>query len=311
MLVTTGAAGTVYTVQPFLDPSAGTKDSSYTDIITISQTNAPQPGMLIGNVSRTGAGAGSGKIACIVNKDFDYRVFCTGQSPTNNQYPYTTTFVVQTNRPASYVRVPKNPAVGTYDDFCIAKYGMANDGNGNAISSRTALPWTTIARGNGVAGDGGAITACQAIGPGYDLISNVEWQTVAREVETAYSNNQYLNWSNGSNTGSDYLNMGNSGLDGVYYHDTGTGSGLAADVDSNPCSGITGHPGCAANTSSDWAYKRTFQLSNGNVVWDFSGNDGPGSRTPTRVRAQTPMYPFLRGQVAFRQIWGPAGNYRR
>ena len=95
--------------------------------------------MLIGTVTRTGAGAGTGKISCIVNKDFDFRVFCTGQSPSNIQYPYTTTFVVQTTCPTNYVRVPKNPAVGTNDDFCIAKYEMANDGSGNAISSETAL----------------------------------------------------------------------------------------------------------------------------------------------------------------------------
>ena len=96
---------------------------------------------------------------------FDVRVVCTGQSPTANNYPYTTTFIIPVSCPAGYVRVPKNPTIGANDDFCIAKYEMGNDGSGHAISSATANPWTSIIRGNGY-GDGGAIAACEAVGAG-------------------------------------------------------------------------------------------------------------------------------------------------
>ena len=58
----------------------------------------------------------------------------------------------------------------------------------------------------------------ESLGAAYDLITNAEWQTVAREVETAYSAVSYLNWSNGSNTASNYLNMGNMGLDGNLFY---------------------------------------------------------------------------------------------
>ena len=95
-------------------------------------------------------------------------------------------FVADNNCPANYVRVPYNSTVGTTADFCLAKYEMADAsgvGTGPALSTTStttpiANPWVNIARGNGP-GDGGAIAMCQAIGSGYDLISNAEWQTVA------------------------------------------------------------------------------------------------------------------------------------
>ena len=105
--VTTDATGLYFTVQPYAIGNVTALDTSYTDTIHISQTNIPTNGMLIGTVTRTGTGAGTGKVACIVDKDFDFRVFCTGQSPSNNQYPYTTIFVVQTNCPANYVGYPR------------------------------------------------------------------------------------------------------------------------------------------------------------------------------------------------------------
>ena len=69
-----------FTVQPYSDPSAGTIDSSYTDTIALSQVNSPQNGMLLGNVTRTGSGAGSGKIACAANKGSELVLSCAGQS---------------------------------------------------------------------------------------------------------------------------------------------------------------------------------------------------------------------------------------
>ena len=258
---------------------------------------------------RTGAGAGTGSVSCIVNKDFDVRVICSGLSPSNNNYPYTITFTVPGSCPTNYVRVAKNFAVGTYHDFCVAKYEMGNDGSGNAISSQTANPWTSIIRGNG-GGDGGAIDQCQKLGTGYDLITNAQWQTIARDIENAYSGGSYLNWSNGANTGSNYLNMGNMGADGNYYYNTSTDSGIAADVDTNPCSGITAHPNCATNTSSDWAYKRTHQLSNGNIIWDMGANDWTWVKDNNTTTQGSNNYasqaPWTSGLQA---MWGPAGTY--
>ena len=317
VLVTTDSTGEVYTIQPYLNPSTATIDSSYTDTITITGANTPQNGMLIGTVTRTGTGAGTAKVACIVNMDFDFRVVCTGQTPANtHQYPYNTTFVIQRNCPANYVRVPKNPAVGTYTDFCVAKYEMGADIHYNATSSQTAIPWNSVTRPT-------AISLCQGIGTGYDMITNAEWQTVAREIETAYStasdiygNTGYLNWSGGCNpafsscSGQPYLNMGNNGQNGPTYAQPGSYQGLAADVDTNPCSGMTAYPNCANNTSSDWAFKRTFELSNGNIIWDFAGNNWTWVKddisTTQGANGLAQSAPWNSGTQS---TWGPAGNY--
>ena len=97
-LVTSNAAGTQFSVTLYLNPGTGTMDTSgasYTDTIYVTTANTPQPGMLLGSVVRTGSGAGSGKLACIVNKSVDTRVICSGQSPSGNSYPYTLTFMME------------------------------------------------------------------------------------------------------------------------------------------------------------------------------------------------------------------------
>ena len=174
----------------------------------------------------------------------------------------------------------------------------------------TLYPWVSITQTQ-------AESACEALGPGYDLMTNAEWQTVAREVENAYSeaadiygNTGYLNWSHGLNTGSNYLNGGNSSGS---YSNGSTFSGIPADVDTNPCSGMAAYPNCAKNTSSDWYQKRTFELSNGNIVWDFAGNDYTWVKdtlTNQGGNGHAQSAPWSSGAETNPQAaWGPAGNY--
>ena len=91
--VTTDSTGMYFTVNPLSSPSTLGIDASYTDTIHLTQMNYPQNGMAIGSITRTGTGAGSGNIACVLNRSLDVRVICTGQSPFNSSYPYTITFV--------------------------------------------------------------------------------------------------------------------------------------------------------------------------------------------------------------------------
>ena len=91
--VSSNSTGSIFTVQLYSDPGAGTINGAYTDTITITSTNSPQKGMMIGTVTRLTGGTGA--IACIVNKSLDMRVICTGQSPANNPYPYTVAFVAE------------------------------------------------------------------------------------------------------------------------------------------------------------------------------------------------------------------------
>ncbi|WP_413288667.1 hypothetical protein [Bdellovibrio sp. HCB337] len=116
-----------------------------------------------------------------------------------------------------------------------------------ATSQTSGAPWTAINRDN-------ARTQCQNLGAGYNLISNAQWQTIARNIADTDSN-----WSTGT-AYSGQLNRGHS--------DNAPSSGLSASTDSDACSG-TGQT-CSDVTWHD--QRRTHKLSNGETIWDFSGN---------------------------------------
>lgn len=149
--------------------------------------------------------------------------------------------------PTNYILVPANT---TYfpKQFCVAKYEMKNDGYGTAVSQATGTPWVSIDRPT-------SRSKCQNLGSGYDMISNDQWQTIARNIASVSSN-----WDSGT-VASGQLNRGHS--------DTLPASTLAAVTDdNNPCNG-TGQT-CSSST---WdSQRRTHTLSNGNKIWDFAGN---------------------------------------
>lgn len=148
--------------------------------------------------------------------------------------------------PTGYILVPGNPTFGT-SDFCVAKYEMKNVG-GVATSQASGKPWVNINRND-------ARAKCQSLGTGYKLISNAQWQTIARNIEQVAAN-----WQNGS-VGSGALNRGHSTV-------SPSDSLAASSNDNDACSG-TGQ----SCTGSTWnSLKRTHKLSNGEVIWDFSGN---------------------------------------
>jgi hypothetical protein len=154
--------------------------------------------------------------------------------------------------PSNYVLVP---ALSPYTtrDFCIMKYEAKLDAYGAVVSTATGTPAVGNNTGTVMTGAMGRI-ACQALGAKYDLISNYQWQTVARNIAGVTAN-----WDSGHTS----LNIGNS--NGV------TAVTLAASTDDNqPCSGIAAATPCSASV---WhTNRRTHILSNGNVVWDLSGN---------------------------------------
>ena len=92
------------------------------------------------------------------------------------------------------------------------------------------------------------------------MISNDEWQNIARDIEM-----QPQNWSSG-NIGVGHLNRGHS--------DSDPNNPLAASTDDNEdCVGTNnevggGNDSCGGHSSQ----RRTHVLSNGEVIWDFSGN---------------------------------------
>ncbi len=149
--------------------------------------------------------------------------------------------------PTGYVLVPADTDYGT-TDFCVMKY-EAKFGDKGAVSQATELP------ARGVISQNTAYAACRNLGPGYALINNAEWMTVASNMA-----NVAANWSGGS-VGSGALNRGHT--------DNSPADALAASADDNdPCTG-TGQS-CTASSWND--QRRTHVLSNSNVIWDFSGN---------------------------------------
>ncbi len=163
-----------------------------------------------------------------------------------------------------WIKVPGNPSLGT-NDFCVMKYeakwnglGIINDhvngfcGNSNyynvstgciddiegVISQPNLLPLRYVNQFE-------AIVLCNRLGSNYQLISNAQWVTIARNIEQVD-----VNWDSGiAYVGS--LKRGNIGsnIAGVAYNGA------------NP-----------ADRSIDTNTLALLNLSNGEGIWDFSGN---------------------------------------
>ncbi len=156
-----------------------------------------------------------------------------------------------------FVKVNANSELGTAD-FWVAKYEMKKEtvnvngiASDRAVSRAAGLPWDT-SRAQ-------AHTACQMLGEGYKLISNAQWQAIAREIE----GNNLNNWSKTLISEKDYINYGHS--------DNNPPQTLEAGVDQNPCIGTLNNH-CTDNTKSDFSQKRTHTLKSGGIIWDFAGN---------------------------------------
>ncbi len=158
-----------------------------------------------------------------------------------------TTNVKTTQCPTGFIPVPPlNPY--TTSLFCVAKYEMKKVNN-VATSQAAELPWVNISRNT-------SITTCSSLGAGYDLISNAQWQTIARNIESVT-----FNWSTATDAFPDGINRGHS--------DSSPLNAIAAAADENDACSETGQT-CDLLTWHD--QRRVHQLSNGSYIWDFSGN---------------------------------------
>ncbi len=151
--------------------------------------------------------------------------------------------------PPDYIQVPALAGYTT-QEFCVAKYEMKNV-NSLPVSEAPGIPWVNIDRDQ-------AIKECRKWKVGgtvYDLISNNQWQAIARNIENVPSN-----WS-GKAVQSGTLNKGHS--------DNRPSRALAASGDDNKaCEGTDDF--CSA---ANWdVQRRTHTLSNDRIIWDFGGN---------------------------------------
>ena len=151
--------------------------------------------------------------------------------------------------PSGYIPVPGNPLYQT-NNFCVMKY-EAKLGQQGPVSKAEEQPIVNIRKNY-------AQTACSQIGADYGLITNEEWMTIARNIEQVPSN-----WRNNI-VGSTRLSGG-----GLFKGHSNQGwnqfGHLAASSDDNQ-----GYIGTGDVSGGE--KRRTHILSNGEVIWDLSGN---------------------------------------
>lgn len=169
----------------------------------------------------------------------DYTIADDSSSTSNSKINLNIDFICQAN----WTRVPANSSLGVHSDFCVMTYEAKRDAaSGDAISSPNNSPWTSISANQ-------AKNKCNLLGTNYDLISNPEWLTIAQNAEGVGSN-----WTGGS-VGSGCLFLGN------------VGGSLAGCSNS----GYNG-PNPDYGTSRSDNGSASLSLSNGEVIWDLSGN---------------------------------------
>jgi hypothetical protein len=176
--------------------------------------------------------------------------------------------------PTGYVPIPKNENFTSFD-FCIMKFEAKafNNGTGQlqeigcGESACSTLNWAPLyhsdSNPNGYkptsVADGKpwrrisqvqSKQGCQNLGVGFDLINNVEWMTIAHNIERKSEN-----WSSAV-VGTGFINRGHS------------------DQSPNePCDATLDNVEDDCHTQGfDWHQKRTHHISNGETVWDLAGN---------------------------------------
>lgn len=145
----------------------------------------------------------------------------------------------------AWLLVPGDSTLGTRE-FWVQKYEARSISN-VPTSEPAGLPWTLITQTE-------AKLRCEALGPGYHLLTMPEALTVSRNIES-----NSWNWTGGA--------VGSGGL--WRGHTDGSPnepieSDRIGDPDDDPYVGT-------GNTSPS-IEKRIFQLSTGQYIWDWSGN---------------------------------------
>ena len=216
---------------------------------------------------------------------------------TINNSSWSLAAVAGSSTPAGWVVVPGNSTYST-NDFLVMKYEAKCAANTSPNVGLTAPDWdgyntytdyitpctsanskqvVSLASGYPIAQvtKAGAITRCATVPIGSSvahLITNNEWQTIARNAEV-----QATNWSLGA-IGSGYLFAGHNDISpdfALVASPNDSGNYACAYTDD---AGITEAPSdCPTNTASDSSgtvgnQKRVLLLSNGQPIWDIAGN---------------------------------------
>ena len=158
----------------------------------------------------------------------------------------------------SWILVPGDSDYGT-NDFCVMKYEAKCSealGTDCTASISTESPTSAVANTPWVSIDQqDAKGECASLGKGFHLITNDEWMTIGANIANVGSN-----WDGGT-VGTNDLSKGHS--------DNSPTEACAADSDDAKAY-VEGT--CTASSTGTFNQRRTHTLSNGQVIWDFSGN---------------------------------------
>jgi len=175
-----------------------------------------------------------------------YRITNTNTIPTEG----TCSGVILggTTCPTGFIVVPGSSTYST-SDFCVMKYEAKQSSSTVPISQASGTPWANITQTNAI-NYSANVAGCS----GCHLITEAEWLTIAQNVLSVNSN-----WSGGT-VGSGYIYQG--------HINNNPASALSASTnDSDGLNGISGGTGGAGLNN-----RRTLTLTNGEVIWDLSGN---------------------------------------
>ena len=159
----------------------------------------------------------------------------------------------------SWIPVPGSEFYGT-EGFCVMKYEVkCSENNGqncmnladaSPFSAPENTPWTNISQID-------AKAACASLGENVRLISNEEWMTLTADIAGVG-----VNWS-GAAVGAGHLIRGHS--DNSPPQACQASSDEQLNVVEGSCQNL-------ANFNDTFIEQRTHTLSNGEVIWDLSGN---------------------------------------
>ena len=213
--------------------------------------------------------------------------YTVARGNNGRSYVNTTETAANLSCPTGYIKVPGNSLYQT-KDFCVMKYeakavdinkptvGLLTPNTGfNTIDNIDTA--TTSANGRAIASVASGypiarITQTTAIDycanqntvSGASLITNAEWMTIARNIEA-----QNSNWFN---TATPTVNQVGSGGLWRGHSDNSQDNVLVASTDDNLGYVNTNNSPNSANGWSGWQERRTYTLSNGETIWDLSGN---------------------------------------
>lgn len=172
------------------------------------------------------------------------------------------------NCPSGFIWVPGNPEFGTQEGFCVAQYEMSYADADTPNTTIGGTDWNTVAYvpWKQIVSMAGkypityitqieAIAACESMGPGYHLITNNEWMTIARSIESNRDN-----WSSWT-----------IGVWNIY--------NWVSNNTTLGCDAIGGNTESRAFATKTWPWdincnqRRSHVLWQGwGIIWDLSGN---------------------------------------